>query len=167
MLHDTNRYFIEFCLQSDLRRRRREVSHDWNIPRLKYPTIPSRDEECKYRFSTWNNCQPFAFCELDSKHLTYGYVFLVNGGPVTWTSKVQKSVTEAIEISLDWNIPRLKYPSIEISHDQNIPRLKDENINFGRNRSIARNRPCSPGQFPWVNLWDLAKEWRERSITNV
>ena len=61
-------------------------------------------------FSTWNNCQPFAFCdsdwagELDSRHSTYGYVFLVNGGPVTWTSKVQKSVaasvTEAEYVSL-------------------------------------------------------------------
>ena len=58
----------------------------------------------------YTSFDPFAFCDsdwagdLDQRHSTYGYVFVLNGGPVTWTTRTQKSIamstTEAEYVAL-------------------------------------------------------------------
>ena len=51
---------------------------------------------------SYNRFDPYAFCDSDwagdqdSRRSTFGYVFLVNGGPVTWATRVQKSVANSV-----------------------------------------------------------------------
>lgn len=48
-------------------------------------------------FTEFDRLRAYAFCDadwagdIDKRRSTFGYVFMMNGGPVTWTSKLQKS----------------------------------------------------------------------------
>lgn len=59
--------------------------------------------EPSHPFTVFGKLKAFGFCdsdwagELDGRRSTFGYVFLVNGGPVTWKSKLQKSVANSTQ----------------------------------------------------------------------
>ena len=74
---------------------------------INHPIEDPSDEECR---TSTNSLRPFAFCDSDwaanqdHRRSTFGYLVLLNGGPVGWTSRVQKSVatsmTEAEYVAL-------------------------------------------------------------------